>query len=212
MIQGGDISNSGGKGGFSIYDRTFVDESFARTHSCAGLLSMANCGRNTNSSQFFITLKACPHLDGKHVVFGQVIDGMEIVKKISKVRIDKEDKPRYPIVIIDCGAIDDFRGFLRYDPFKKEVFQQIREARERIIRDQHAIRKLLSEGLEPNEAYNYKKRLEICERNLVDLNKREGQLEYEKEQENELEVEPVISQQDQDNAELAENLKGKLKE
>lgn len=104
VIQGGDISNSGGKGGYSIYESaTFVDESFARTHSCAGLLSMANFGRNTNSSQFYITLKACPHLDGKNVVFGQVIDGMEIVRKISKVPIDKEDKPRFPIIIIDCG-------------------------------------------------------------------------------------------------------------
>ena len=129
MIQGGDISNSGGMGGYSIYGRTFVDESFARTHSCAGLLSMANSGRNTNSSQFFITLKACPHLDGKHVVFGQVIDGMEIVKKIAKVPIDKNNKPKYSVMIIDCGEIDDFRNFLRYDPFKKEVFDQIRQAR-----------------------------------------------------------------------------------
>jgi cyclophilin family peptidyl-prolyl cis-trans isomerase len=103
VIQGGDITNSGGKGGFSIYGRTFIDENFGRTHSCAGLLSMANCGRNTNSSQFFITLKACPHLDGKHVVFGQVIDGMEVVRKIAKVPIDKEDKPRVPVIIVDCG-------------------------------------------------------------------------------------------------------------
>lgn len=122
MLQGGDISNTGGKGGYSIFGRTFADESFARTHSCAGLLSMVNSGRNTNASQFYITLKQCPHLDGKNVVFGQVIDGMEIIRKISKVPIGKEDKPKYPIVIIDCGEVGDFKSFLKYDPFKKEVF------------------------------------------------------------------------------------------
>lgn len=103
VIQGGDITHGNGTGGFSIYGRSFNDETFTRKHSCAGLLSMANCGRNTNSSQFFITLKPCPHLDDKHIVFGQVIDGMEVVKQISKVPIDKNDKPRIPVLIVDCG-------------------------------------------------------------------------------------------------------------
>jgi len=93
MIQGGDITHKDGTGGFSIYGPTFNDEDFTRRHSCAGLLSMANCGRNTNNSQFFVTLNACPHLDGKHVVFGQVVYGMEVVRKIAKTAVDKKDKP-----------------------------------------------------------------------------------------------------------------------
>lgn len=64
---------------------------------------MANCGRNSNSSQFMITLKACPQLDGKNVVFGQVIDGMETVRKMAKVAVDKMDKPKIPIIILDFG-------------------------------------------------------------------------------------------------------------
>lgn len=121
VIQGGDIINGDGTGGASIYGPTFADENFTRKHACAGLLSMANRGRNTNSSQFFVTLKPCPHLDGKHVVFGQVIEGMETIRKVSKVAVDMNDRPKIPVVIVDCGEVNDFRNFLRYDPFQKAL-------------------------------------------------------------------------------------------
>ncbi len=67
------------------------------------MLSMANCGRNTNSSQFFVTLKATPELDDKHVVFGQLIDGIEVLRQMAKVPIDKKDKPRVPVIVVGCG-------------------------------------------------------------------------------------------------------------
>ncbi|CAI2369450.1 unnamed protein product [Moneuplotes crassus] len=107
VIQGGDIENGDGSGGESIYGKNFDDESFERRHSHAGLLSMANCGPDTNASQFFITLKPCPHLDGKHVVFGQVIEGMEAIFECAKVPTDINDKPRIPVYIFDCGEVNN---------------------------------------------------------------------------------------------------------
>ncbi|XP_059778324.1 peptidyl-prolyl cis-trans isomerase D isoform X1 [Balaenoptera ricei] len=92
MIQGGDFSNQNGTGGESIYGGKFEDENFHYKHDKEGLLSMANAGRNTNGSQFFITMAPTPHLDGKHVVFGQVIKGMGVARILENVEV-KGEKP-----------------------------------------------------------------------------------------------------------------------
>lgn len=125
MAQGGDFTAGDGTGGDSIYGKSFPDENFLREHSRAGVLSMANNGADSNGSQFFITFKAAPHLDGKHVVFGHVdltqsadvLDALEHVKCTAS-----NNRPLQPVTIVECGIVQ------RNLPFAKEGSMKIASA------------------------------------------------------------------------------------
>ncbi|WVZ62112.1 hypothetical protein U9M48_011897 [Paspalum notatum var. saurae] len=109
VAQGGDFSKGDGSGGESIYGGKFPDENFRLMHDQPGLLSMANSGPNSNGSQFFITFKALPHLNGKHVVFGKVVSGIALLKKLEAVG-SEDGPPSRQVKIVDCGEVSSLNS------------------------------------------------------------------------------------------------------
>merc|ERR1719272_2084148 len=107
MAQGGDITSGDGFGGKSIYGGKFDDENFEVPHTARGQLSMANAGKNTNGSQFFITFKATPHLNGGHVVFGELESGMDVLDAIEAQGMGNNGATLRRIIVTDCGEVDE---------------------------------------------------------------------------------------------------------
>ena len=110
MMQGGDFAMQNGSGGESIWGKKFKDEKdgLKGRHDSKGVVSMGNTGKNSNGSQFFITFGPCKQLDGKHVVFGKVVDGMSVIDKVEAVAVASggvTEEPTVPVVIADCGLL-----------------------------------------------------------------------------------------------------------
>lgn len=129
MIQGGDPTGTG-KGGQSVWGRPFKDEFRPNlSHSGRGIVSMANSGKNTNKSQFFITYRSCKHLDNRHTVFGRVVGGVEVLTAMEKVRTDEEDHPQEEIKIAASSVF--------VDPFKEAEEELLaEEEKERVAREE----------------------------------------------------------------------------
>jgi len=157
MAQGGDFERADGTGGESIYGPRFEDENFKRKHVGPGVLSMANCGPATNGSQFFITFKTTPHLDGKHVVFGKMVAGHVLLRDIEAVPCGRKDKPRKEIWVYNSGEIgknEKEEDYKESSGAKGEVTEEKKDAQE----------DTLSEELKVNNEEEDKKEKELEEK------------------------------------------------
>jgi len=147
MCQGGDFTAGNGTGGESIYGEKFEDEAFPVKHTKPFLLSMANAGPNTNGSQFFITTQPTSHLDGKHVVFGEVIRGKSIVRHIENYPTSSGDVPKDPITIASCGVLspDDPSLTLSTESASGGVYEDYPDDEERDVQDPAVALKIAGE-------------------------------------------------------------------
>lgn len=107
MVQGGDFDNANGTGGESIYGRRFADEGFKDKHTRRGLLAMANDGPNTNGSNFFILFEQAEHLDRRHVIFGELVEGWDVLDELERLPTDAECRPLTDCVVADCGEFKE---------------------------------------------------------------------------------------------------------
>ncbi|KIM82826.1 hypothetical protein PILCRDRAFT_97375 [Piloderma croceum F 1598] len=147
MCQGGDFTAGNGTGGESIYGEKFEDEAFPVKHTKPFLLSMANSGPNTNGSQFFITVSPTPHLDGKHVVFGEVIRGKSVVRQIENYPTTSQDAPTSPITIASAGVLspDDPCLTVTAEPADGDAYEDFPDDDDQNVQDPEVALKIARE-------------------------------------------------------------------